>query len=285
MASGGTGTIAASWKGIFMSNSPPFPSVSLPSQRSEQKPRSSGVTMMADWGIPLHHQEDLLKLGGRYLDFAKIVTGTARLYERNYLIEKLELYKREAVRPFIGGQFFEYVLANQGWKGLEPFLSEALLLGFDTIEISDNCIPLSGEERKRAVDMALAAGLRVMGEVGSKNQANEAEELIGQAQDFFDAGAEYVLVEAAELIEDGRIKPQLLIAIRGRLELSRVMIELPGPWISGVSLSLVQDLKKAIVSEFGPDVNLANIHAEDVIATEAIRVGLGVVGPTKRMAQ
>lgn len=267
-----------------MSASPPFAAIELPPERSMSKPRRSGLTMMADWGLPLHHQEDVLKLGGAYLDFAKIVTGTARLYERDYLVDKLALYRQAGVRPFIGGQFFEYVLATKGWDAVPPFFAEATSLGFDTIEISDNCIPLADEERASAVEMAVGSGLSVMGEVGSKNEANDAGLLVAQAWHFFAAGAEIVLVEAAELVQGGRVKSEMLETLRAGLDLSKVMIELPGPWISGVTLSLVQDLKKALIAEFGPDVNIANVHAEDLIATEAMRVGLGVVGPTHRLA-
>ncbi|MEZ5859603.1 MAG: phosphosulfolactate synthase [Geminicoccaceae bacterium] len=261
----------------------PFAAIELPSGRSTTKPRKTGLTMMADWGLPLHHQEDILELGGDYVDFAKIVTGSARLYKRGYLTDKLALYRDAGVRPFIGGQFFEYVLANQGWQAVAPFLAEARNLGFETIEISDNCIPLSNEDRARAVALALENGLSVMGEVGSKNESSDAAELIGQAETFFGAGAELVLVEAAELVADGRPKPEMLAELRAGLDFDRVMVELPGPWISGVTLSLIQDLKKALVRELGPDVNIANVHAEDLIATEALRVGLGVVGPTTRL--
>lgn len=248
------------------------------------KPRKTGLTMMADWGLPLHQQEDILALGGRYVDFAKIVTGTARLYERGYLKEKLALYQSCQVRPFIGGQFFEYVLATKGWDALGAFFDEACSIGFQTIEISDNCIPLTDEERVSAVSLARASGLKVMGEVGSKNDANDVQLLIEQARQFFDSGAEYVLVEAAELVAAGRPKPEMLDALSAGLDLREVMIELPGPWISGVTLSLIQDLKKALIASFGADVNIANIHAEDLIATEALRVGLGVVGPAARIA-
>ena len=67
--------------------------------------------------------------------------------------------------------------------------------------------------------------------------------------------------------------------MRKGLDMDKVLIELPGPWISGVSLSAVEDMKKFLVSEFGPDVNLANVAAQDIMETAALRVGLGVVGP------
>jgi phosphosulfolactate synthase (CoM biosynthesis protein A) len=77
---------------------------------------------------------------------------------------------------------------------------------------------------------------------------------------------------------------KLIDGIRKGLDMSKVLIELPGPWIAGVTLSAVEDMKKFLVSEFGPDVNLANVTPADIMETEALRVGLGVVGPTVKSA-
>ena len=77
----------------------------------------------------------------------------------------------------------------------------------------------------------------------------------------------------------GRLNTELINAVVGALDMSRVMIELPGPWISGVSLAQVYDMRKLLVKAFGPDVNIANVKPDDVFDTEALRVGLGVVGP------
>ena len=96
----------------------PFAFIDLPAARSRTKPRRSGLTMMADFGMTLEHTESILGLSASYVDFAKIAVGTARLYSRSYLTQKLELSERHAVRPFIGGQFAEYVLATQGRQAL-----------------------------------------------------------------------------------------------------------------------------------------------------------------------
>ena len=102
---------------------------------------------------------------------------------------------------------------------------------------------------------------------------------MSQAEDCFAAGAELVLVEAAEVIVDGKPKKKLINGLRAGLDMSRVLIELPGPWISSITLSMVEDMKKFLVDEFGPDVNIANVMPADIMETEALRVGLGVVGP------
>ena len=115
----------------------PFAFIDLPAARSRTKPRRSGLTMMADFGMTLEQTGSILGLSASYIDFAKVAVGTARLYTRAYLTKKIELYKRHAVRPFIGGQFAEYVFATQGRQALPRFFAEAVALGFDTIEISD----------------------------------------------------------------------------------------------------------------------------------------------------
>jgi phosphosulfolactate synthase len=145
----------------------PFPFIDLPAKRSRFKPRRRGLTMMVDFGLTLEHTASVLCLSGTFIDYAKIAVGTARLYPSSYLKKKLALYKRHAVRPFIGGQFAEYVFATQGRQALPRFFGEAVALGFDTIEISDNCVPLNDKERTDLIGQAITSGLKVFGEVGS----------------------------------------------------------------------------------------------------------------------
>ena len=68
--------------------------------------------------------------------------------------------------------------------------------------------------------------------------------------------------------------------LRDGIDTSRVIFELIGPWIPGTHHCDVYDLKKFLITEFGPDVNLANVMPEHVWETEALRVGLSVTGPS-----
>jgi phosphosulfolactate synthase len=61
--------------------------------------------------------------------------------------------------------------------------------------------------------------------------------------------------------------------------MTRIMIELPGPWIADVRACDIEVLKKLLVAALGPDVNVANVSPDTVIDFEATRVGLGVAGP------
>ena len=257
----------------------PFAFVALPAARSLAKPRTTGLTMVADFGLPYRATEDLVEMAGPYIDLFKIAVGTSRLYDLAYLRRKLALLKRSRIRPFIGGQFQEYVFATYGEKMLRRFLIEAKRVGFDVVEVSDNCVELTPRQRRAQIRLAVDCGLGVFGEVGSKDMKNDARLLVSQAEDCFAAGAELVLVEAAELIVNGKPKMKLIDGLRKGLDMSRVLIELPGPWIPGITLSMVEDMKKFLVREFGPDVNIANVMPADIMETEALRVGLGVVGP------
>ena len=181
----------------------PFSHIPLPVERSMAKPRRNGLTMMMDWGLPLGQQGDWLDLLAPVVDLAKLVVGTARLYEEDYLRRKLDLYSSHGVRPFLGGQFMEYVFATQGMDGVKPFCRESVRLGIHAIEVSDNVVALDDDERRAIIGTAVECGLEVHGEVGSKSEDSGAETLVAQARVCFDAGADVVLVEGAELLRDG----------------------------------------------------------------------------------
>ena len=262
-----------------MSNALPFEFVPIEPRRSLSKPRTTGLTMVIDDGLPLPYMRGVLELAAPYIDLMKIKTGTARLYPRDKLVEKLALYEGFGIQPFLGGQFHEYVFATMGEAALPKFYAESRELGFRTIEISDNTVPLTPEQRRSQIKAAIASGLDVFGEVGSKDTLSNPALLIEQAEVCLEAGSKLVLVEAAELVEEGRVRKDSLDVIKRGIPADKVMIELPGPWISGVKSCDIEEMKKILFAEFGPDVNIANVGVTTIYDTEAQRVGLGTGGP------
>ena len=262
-----------------MSNALPFEFVPIEPRRSLSKPRTTGLTMVIDDGLPLPYMRGVLDLAAPYIDLMKIKTGTARLYPRDKLIEKLALYEGFGIQPFLGGQFHEYVFATMGEAALPKFYAESRALGFRTIEISDNTVPLTDTQRRDQIKAAIKSGLDVFGEVGSKETLSNPGLLIDQAMICLEAGSKLVLVEAAELVEDGRVRKDSLDVIKRGIPADKVMIELPGPWISGVRSCDIEEMKKILFAEFGPDVNIANVAVTTIYDTEAQRVGLGTGGP------
>ena len=261
----------------------PFAFVELDPRRSHAKPRRKGLTLISDWGLGPEAVRDLLRVAGPYLDIAKIATGTARLYDEDTLRQKLELYRSHGVRPYLGGQFQEYVFANYGEHALKEFLGEARRLGFTAAELSENYVTLTTAERRRQVELLLEFGFEVYGEVGSKHASTDAATLIAQIQELLTSGVSMALVEGAELMADGGFRADLFTAIRDAVDTDRVMFELPTVRI-GVSPERIHDIKKMLIREVGPDVSIANLHPDDIIETESLRLGLGVVGPSSRLA-
>ena len=268
-------------------NQRPFAFFPMPPERTTAKPRMKGLTMVMDWGMPIRLQEDWMRLNAPYVDLMKIVVGTARLYDTTYLKKKLDLYKSCEIAPFLGGQFLEYVLHAQGIAAVGPYCDEAKRLGVHAIEVSDNLVTLTPEERQTVIRTAIDCGLEVYGEVGSKFTSSDGDLLITQAQHCLQAGARIVLIEGAELLRHGSPDLQLCRRLRTGLDIDRIMFELGGPWIPETTVWSTYALRLFLIQTFGPDVNLANIMPDLLLDTEATRVGLGdpLLSPEDMAAQ
>lgn len=247
-----------------------FGGVPLPARSA--KPRETGLTITVEFGIGTAAQEDLLLLAGDTIDLAKIVVSVARLLPRELLRRKVELYRAHGVEAFPGGMFLEYAEAA-GCVG--EFLEGALDAGFRVLEVSDNAAPLAAETKARLVRGALECGFVVLGEVGSKHTVSAADALVEDAQRLLDAGCWKVLVEAAELIQDGAVRGDLVAAIEARLPLEHVVFELPGTWLPGVHGHEVHALEAWLVDHFGPEVNIANDAVGNSLFLETLRRGIG----------
>jgi phosphosulfolactate synthase (CoM biosynthesis protein A) len=134
---------------------------------------------------------------------------------------------------------------------------------------------LDRDECFRQIGMAQQAGLDVLREIGPKHQRSTAESLIAQANDCLSAGAEMVIVEGYELVEQGKPKSDVIDGLQAGLDLSRVPFELR-PLDQGYQRQVkFTTLKKCLIRECGPDVSLGNVMPEDVFETEMSRQGMG----------
>lgn len=257
----------------------PFSFLPLPAARSQAKPRQRGLTMMIDMGLAPAQVADHLRVVGPFVDIAKIFVGSARLYDEAVFREKAAVYAASGVGLFIGGQFAEYAYFHNGMAAMPRFFAEIARLGVKAVEVSDNCIDLSDEDRVKLIRLGLDAGLEVHGEVGSKFSKAALDDLIRQADVCLEAGCDMVIFEAAELVEAGAVDRAALARIGQALAPEQMMIELPGPWIKDVTLNDVYEMMKYVVATFGPDVNLGNVAWDQVMNLETLRCGLGIAGP------
>ncbi len=242
--------------------------------RSRQKPRSSGLTSMIDYGIPAHKQTDLLEMSGHLIDIAKLATATPLAYEKEYLLRKIEIYQAFGISTQMGGQFAEYLFATDGLDGVRRLFDEGRELGFEIVEISDTCISLSEEQRINLIGIARASGLRVVCEVGMYEGNTEGAHIVEEIKFAMGNDVEYVIVEGAELVSADGFNKDVIEMIRDATDISKLIFEMPGPGISEASVAQLEALKRGLILEFGADVNLGNISPEEIIETEIVRLGI-----------
>lgn len=259
-----------------------FPDVPLDPRRSLEKPRKSGLTMVTDYQISNEGLAGLLNVAGAYMDIFKVATGTARLFPREHLIEKLELLHRHKVRPFLGGQMQEYVLHTMGVEALPAHLNEAREVGFDMVEISDNIVDLGEGTRDKLIKMVRDAGLSPVGEIGDKRDNSDPAVMLEEVSEVLASGAEIAMIEGQELMIDGKPNEELILMLKENVDVSRCMFELSTPRVGSTTPEIYAG-KKFLVKTFGPDVNLGNVTTDVVVETETTRLGLGSAGPLSLM--
>ncbi|HCK11090.1 MAG TPA: hypothetical protein DHW45_14530 [Candidatus Latescibacteria bacterium] len=238
------------------------------------KPRSTGLTMVVDWGIGPAQQQDLQVTAADHFDFAKIAVGLSRLYTNEILTRKINSYRALDIEPFPGGQYLEYA---QMQGKLDHYLPACFEAGYRWIEVSDNVAPVGLEWKVRVIQDAVQNyGMEVFGEIGKKEGLDHSTSFADDAKACLDAGAKIILVEAAELVN---ADPETEREVEETVEavgVEQIMFELPGPWIEGVDDALIHKLRRGLVDRFGVEVNVGNVMPDDLYSFEAYRRELGV---------
>ncbi len=235
-----------------------------------EKPRDVGLTMVIDKGLGLLQSRDLLELAGSHIDFIKLAFGTSAFYSRELLKEKVRLGEAYGVAVYPGGTFLEVAIA-QG--RIKEFLREAQTLGFAFLEVSDGTIPMPPRLRRQVIREVMAAGFRVLSEVGKKHPADRVPctNIREMIESDLELGVYKVIVEGREsgkgvviYRDDGSIDED---------ELEQLVRKLPDP-SALIWEAPLKEQQQDLVLRFGPNVNLGNVQPGEVLALEALRVGL-----------
>jgi phosphosulfolactate synthase len=226
--------------------------------------------MVIDKGLGLGETGDLLDLAGEYIDLMKISFGSSALYPPKVLQKKLALIRDRGVNACPGGTLLEVAI----FQGIvDRFLRWAADAGFNWLEVSDGTIELDGSLRSECIRKAVAAGFRVVSEVGKKDAHHKLvpEETHRMARQDLADGSFKVIIEAREsgkgigiYAADGSVKQdELELIVAGLPDPRDILWEAP-----------LKNQQEALLLRFGPDVNLGNIQTNEVIALESLRVGL-----------
>ncbi|MBM7855133.1 phosphosulfolactate synthase [Desulfohalotomaculum tongense] len=234
------------------------------------KPRKSGLTMVIDKGLGLGETRDLLNLAGDYIDYLKLGFGTSAFYATEILEEKINLVRSYNVDIYPGGTFLEVAILQDK---LEEYLNMVKQLGFTAVEISDGTITFDSTMRANAINMAAEKGLIVLSEVGKKDTERRAplSQLIKQVLSDLKYGAQKVIVEGRESGKGVGLYDSTGKIIQTEME--ELVSALPDPSVL-IWEAPLKDQQQDLILRFGPNVNFGNINAHEVLAVEALRVGL-----------
>lgn len=241
-----------------------------PQDNREEKPRTTGLTMVIDKGMGAGYFKDWLETNGAYIDLIKIGFGTSVLYPTDVLREKIKVAKEHSICILPGGTFLELAVKQ---RVIDDFFSAVQRMGFTGLEVSDGTIELSRSERDALINRGKNSGFRVFTEYGKKEVGSriEQEHLAETIVMDISQGAELVTVEGRESGQNvglfdasGNCDPEELQRLHEALPYKeRLMWEAP-----------LKSQQVSLIKTWGADIHLGNISPEDVLSVESLRRGL-----------
>ena len=229
------------------------------------KPRKAGITMVMDKGLSIEEAKNLMQIGQPHIDMIKLGFGTA--FVTPNLSEKLAVYKSFNMPVYFGGTLFEaFLIRNQ----FDDYVKICKEFGVSYMEVSDGSISIPHTEKCGYIEKLSKIGV-VLSEVGSKDAAHiiPPYKWIELMSAELNAGAEYVIAEAREAGNvgiyrgSGEVREGLVQEILTKIPAEKILWEAPQKAQQLYFLELI-----------GCNVNLGNIAPSEIIALEAMRIGL-----------
>ena len=229
------------------------------------KPRTHGITMVMDKGLSVEEAKNFMSGTHPHVDVVKLGFGTS--YVTPNLREKIEVYQSYNIPVYFGGTLFEaFLIRNQ----FNDYIATCKDYGITWMEVSDGSITIPHAEKCGYVEKLTKYGT-VLSEVGSKDAAHiiPPYKWIELMRAELNAGATYVIAEAREAGNvgiyrgSGEVREGLVQEILTQIPEEKILWEAPQKAQQLYFLELI-----------GCNVNLGNIAPHEMIALEAMRVGL-----------
>jgi phosphosulfolactate synthase len=230
------------------------------------KPRDQGITHVLDRGLSVADIDGMVEVAGQAIDIVKLGWGTA--IATGNLERKLERYRHHELPVVLGGTLTE-VAISQG--RLDRLIGWVRDLGLRHIEISDGTIALEHRRKLELIEQ-LAREFTVLSEVGSKDDTGAITppyRWVEMMRAELAAGAWKVIAEGREAGTAGIFRPTgevregLIGEVVHEIAPGRIMFDAP-----------LKHQQVWFLRRFGPEVNLSNIAADDVLGVETLRLGL-----------
>src|SRR5580658_10579899 len=231
------------------------------------RPRTDGLTMINDKGLSVGEARNLISGAHPHVDLIKLAFGTPLLSAG--LDEKVKLFQDAGIPVYFGGLLLEaYIVRNQ----FDDYLDLLKEYNLDWIEMSDGSIDIPHAEKCSYIEKLSKYGI-VLSEVGSKDKDREhitpPYQWIKLMQSELNAGASYIVAEAREtgnvgLYRDsGEVREGLVQEILTKVPAEKILWEAPR-----------KDQQLYFLKLVGANANLGNIAPQEIIALEAMRLGL-----------
>ncbi|HEY4337830.1 MAG TPA: phosphosulfolactate synthase [Puia sp.] len=231
------------------------------------KPRTHGITMVNDKGLSVAEARNLVSGAGPWVDWVKLAFGTPLV--TSGLHEKIRVFQEAGIPVYFGGLLFEaFVVRNQ----FNDFIELLKEYNITTIEVSDGSIDIPHLEKCGYIEKLAKYGT-ILSEVGSKDKDREhitpPYQWIKLMKAELEAGASYIVAEAREtgnvgLYRDsGEVREGLVQEILTKVPAEKILWEAPR-----------KDQQLYFLQLIGANANLGNVTPSEVIALEAMRVGL-----------
>lgn len=235
----------------------------LPSRPA--KPRNNGLTMMMDKGLGTTEAISFTESSAEFTDLVKFGFGTAIFSP--LLKEKMAIYRAGNMEPYFGGTLFESFIVRDMFDDYRKFVSS---MGMETLEVSDGSMHIDHDEKLKYINI-LSKDFNVLSEVGSKVKGVEIShaQWVKFMMEELEAGAYKVIAEAREsgtigiYKSDGSADIELIDDILKKVKGESVLWEAPN-----------KAQQVWFIELLGANVNLGNIASNEVVALEALRLGL-----------
>lgn len=240
-----------------------FNLIALPDR--PEKPRERGLTHMLDRGLSSQEIENVLDVAAPIVDLVKLGWGTAAVTPN--LEQKLDLYREAGIPFFFGGTLFEAYFLRDQIDDYRRLLDD---LGARHVEISAGSVSMAHEDKLEFIEL-FAKDFTVLSEVGSKDSSDVMPPYrwVEFMQSELEAGSWKVIAESRETGTAGLFRPNgevrtgLVEEILARVDPDDIIFEAPNK---------MQQVW--LIKQQGANVNLGNIHPEEVIPLETLRLGL-----------
>lgn len=230
-----------------------------------KKPRAHGITMVMDKGLSINEVKNFMSIAHPHVDMVKLGFGTA--FVTPDLKAKLEVYRSYDMPVYFGGTLFEaFIIRNE----FEEYINVCRDFGVSFMEVSDGSITIPHAEKCGYIEKLTKHGV-VLSEVGSKDAAHiiPPYKWIELMRAELESGSSYVIAEAREAGNvgiyrgTGEVREGLVQEILTQIPAEKIIWEAPQKAQQLYFLELI-----------GCNVNLGNIAPTEMIALEAMRIGL-----------